>query len=204
MGTLRPMSNGTEAVSVSEVSCVLWCAHEPPRELLTSLTKKGVTPTLCRSAFGAMAEICLLGTIGAGPSGGGILLISEPAEVRGKRALLTACQRYAPWLRLWVYQREAPIQLRPLDMDQLGLDDGDGPLDTIPMHAPRRSAGSEVQAKPRGSSGSWTPRLSGEGPGGSGTSDNHGDDENGHKPAGLLTDDELSMLLADDSDLEDT
>ena len=159
MGTLRPMSNGTEAVSVSEVSCVLWCAHEPPRELLTSLNKKGVTPTLCRSAFGAMAEICLMGTIGAGPRGGGILLISEPAEVRGKRALLTACQRYAPWLRLWVYQHEASIQLRPLDMDQLGLDDGDGSLDTIPMHASRRSAGSEVQAKPRGSSGSWTPTV---------------------------------------------
>ncbi len=69
MGTLRPMSNGTEAVSVSEVSCVLWCARAP-RELLTSLTKKGVTPTLCRSAFGAMAEICLMGTIGNGPRAG--------------------------------------------------------------------------------------------------------------------------------------
>jgi len=204
MGTLRQMSNGTEAVSVNEVSCVLWCAHEPPRELLTSLHKKGVTPTLCRSAFGAMAEICLMGTIGDGPKGGGILLISEPSDVRGKRALLSTCQRYAPWLRLWVYQAEAPIQLRPLDMEQLGLDDGDGPLDTIPMHAARRSAGSEMQAKPRRSSESWTPRLSGEGPRGPGTSDNPADDENGHKPAGLLTDDELSMLLSDDSDLEDT
>ena len=204
MGTLRPMSNGTEAVSVSEVSCVLWCAHEPPRELLTSLNRKGVTPTLCRSAFGAMAEICLMGTIGSGPSGGGILLISEPSEVRGKRALLTACQRYAPWLRLWVYQHEAPIQLRPLDKDQLGLDDGDNLSDTIPMHAPRRSGGVEVQAKPRRSSESWTPRLSGEGPGGLSRSDNVDDDEIGDKPAGLLTDEELGMLLADESDLEDT
>ena len=64
MGTLRPMSNGTEAVSVSEVSCVLWCAHEPPRELLTSLNKKGVTPTLCRSAFGAMADRAIGAGIG--------------------------------------------------------------------------------------------------------------------------------------------
>ena len=204
MGTLRPMASEAHSGDVSDVSCVLWCAMSPPRELLTSLTKKGVTPTLCRSAFGAMAEICLMGTIGRGPAGGAILLISEPSEVRGKRALLGACQKFAPWLRLWVYQAEAPIQLRPLDIEQLGLDDEDGHTDSIPMHSPNRGPGSEVQAKPRRISGPWTPKLSGEGPAaGLGGSDSSDEDEEGHRPAGLLTDEELAMLLADDSDLED-
>ncbi len=203
MGTLRPMSSTAKSEDVSEVSCVLWCAQTPPRELLTSLTKKGVTPTLCRSAFGAMAEICLMGSIGRGPKGGAILLISEPAEVRGKRAVLSSCQKYAPWLRLWVYQSKAPIQLRPLDMHQLGLDDEEGHEDSIPMHSQARRTGAEVQPKPSRSAGPWTPKLSGEGPEGLSGSDSRGEEDDGHRPTGLLTDEELGMLLADDPDLED-
>ncbi len=64
------------------------------------------------------------------------------------KALLTACQRYAPWLRLWVYQRGADSGSDLSTWTRLGLDDGDGPLDSIPMHASGRSAGSEVQASP--------------------------------------------------------
>lgn len=159
---------------------------------------------LCRSAFGAMAEVCLMGSIGRGPGGGGILLIAEPAEVRGKRALLSACQRFAPWLRLWVYQSEAPIQLRPLDMHQLGLDDEEH-TDAIPISPPERRSGSEVQPKPRmAPSSPWTPRLSGEGPGGgrggAGPSDSRSGSKGGHRPAGLLSDEELGMLLSDESD----
>lgn len=203
MGRLRPMTHATDGRN-TDVSCVLWCAHEPPRELLTSLAGKGVSPMLCRSAFGAMAEVCLMGSIGHGPGGGGILLIAEPAEVRGKRALLSACQRFAPWLRLWVYQSEAPIQLRPLDMHQLGLDDEEH-TDAIPISAPARRSGAEVQPKPRMAPNSpWTPRLSGEGPGGgrggAGPSDSRAGSEGGHRPAGLLSDEELGMLLSDESD----
>lgn len=203
MGRLRPMTHATDGTS-SDVSCVLWCANEPPRELLGSLARKGVAPTLCRSAFGAMAEVCLMGSIGQGPGGGGILLIAEPSEVRGKRALLNACQHYAPWLRLWVFQAEAPIQLRPLDMHQLGLDDEEQ-SDAIPISAPPHRGGADIQTKPRKAQGSpWTPRLSGEGPGGGRggavSSDSRAGSEVGHRPAGLLSDEELGMLLSDESD----
>lgn len=189
---------------------MLWCAHQPPRELLKSLTNKGVAPMLCRSAFGAMAEICLLGTIGRGPPGGAILLISEPSEVRGKRAVLTACMRYAPWLRLWVYQSEATVQLRPLDINHLVGNTGDS-SDTLHMHAQVLHNPAKA-LKPRPSGGlrgesSWTLKLTGESANAGSVagirSDSRRDEEESMRPSGLLSDEELGMLLADDLDLDD-
>ncbi|MFI4872240.1 MAG: hypothetical protein ACIARQ_10555 [Phycisphaerales bacterium JB061] len=191
----EPMS--TDGV---EAACVLWCASDPPAELISSLRGKGVSPVICTSAFGAMAEICSCGTIGRSPRGGAILLIAEPAHVRGKKALLTSCKKYAPWLRLWVYQHDAPIQLRPLDVAQLGIEAEDQPTDAIPMHRPPAADPAPVV---RNSAPSL--RLSGEGAAKPDSAlesdDDSGDDGFGQDR--LLSDDELSMLLSDELDLDD-
>jgi len=180
--------------------CVLWCAADPPADLISSLRGKGVSPIVCTSAFSAMAEICSVGSIGRVPTGGAILLVAEPAHVRGKKALLTSCRRYAPWLRLWVFQEDAPIQLRPLDLAQLGLDDVAQPTDAIPIDR-------QIPENPAVVVRNSAPllRLSGEGtmkpksalePGGDSGDDGAGQDR-------LLTDEELSMLLSDELDLDD-
>lgn len=197
---------GGESPVVDRAVCVLLCAGEAPGELIASLRGRGVSPVVCRSAFAAMAEICSVGTIGHVPRGGAILLIAEPSQVRGKKALLQSCRKYAPWLRLWVYQHDSAQQLRPFEMSQLGIEDeaeaGDaaGTRDTIPMHRPM------VETPPRPITGGGPPslRLSGQGsadaPAGGAKSRSDGEDD----PMGgrLLTDEELSMLLADELDDE--
>ena len=181
--------------------CVLWCAADPPAELMSSLRSKGVSPIVCISAFAAMAEICSVGSIGRVPTGGAILLVAEPAHIRGKKALLTSCRRYAPWLRLWVYQHDAPVQLRPLDLAQLGLEDESQPTDAIPID---RLPPTNPVVVVRNSAPSL--RLSGEGTmkpesalesGGDSGDDGAGQDR-------LLSDEELSMLLSDELDLDDS
>ena len=187
-------TDGVEAV------CVLWCSAEPPAELIASLGAKGVTPIICKSAFAAMAEICSAGTLGGAPRGGAILLIAEPAHVRGKKALLTSCKKYAPWLRLWVYQHDAPVQLRPLDVAQLAIEQEAQETDAIPMHRPV-----EVKPAPVVRNSAPSLRLSGEGttkPESALESDDaSGDDGPGQDR--LLSDEELSMLLSDELDLDD-
>ncbi|HED54772.1 MAG TPA: hypothetical protein ENJ00_11315 [Phycisphaerales bacterium] len=171
--------------STDRAVCVLWCAGEVPTELLFSLESRGVGVTICHGAFETMAEICDIGSIGGAPGGGAILVLVEPAQLRGKRALLTSCKRYAPWLRLWVYQHQAPIKLRPLELSQLGLDDPPAPA--------TRPAGSAPIPRLKLTD---EPRLQSE----PGRADNQ--IENDGPPGRLLTDDELGMLLADESELD--
>jgi hypothetical protein len=188
------MTDGVEA------ACVLWCSERPPAELISSLRGKGVSPIICTSAFSAMAEICLNGSIGQAPRGGAILLIAEPAHVRGKKALLTSCKKFAPWLRLWVYQHDAPVQLRPLDVTQLAIEEASQPTDAIPMHSPPA-----VNPAPVVRNSAPSLRLSGEGSmkpeSALESKGSSGDDEQGQDR--LLSDEELSMLLSDELDLDD-
>lgn len=182
--------------------CVLLCSGEAPGELIASMRTRGVSPIVCRSAFAAMAEICSVGTIGNVPKGGAILLIAEPSTVRGKKALLLASKKYAPWLRLWVYQHDASIQLRPLEVSQLGIeeDEEEAQTDAIPMHRPSSSTSGPIirNAPP-------ALRLSGKGQvPASNQGENPDEHEEGQPMSGrLLTDEELSMLLSDELDHND-
>lgn len=186
--------------------CVLLCSGEAPGELIASMRTRGVSPVVCRSAFAAMAEICTVGTIGKVPKGGAILLIAEPSSVRGKKALLLSCKKYAPWLRLWVYQHDASIQLRPLEVSQLGIEDDeeDQPNDAIPMHRPASRMGS-LHNRPIIKNAPPALRLSGEGEVVNQNPPETGDEpEEGQPMSGrLLTDEELSMLLSDELDHDD-
>jgi len=174
--------------STDRAVCVMWCAGEAPTELLFSLESRGVGVAVCHGAFETMAEICDIGSIGGGPGGGAILVLVEPAQLRGKRALLTSCKRYAPWLRLWVYQSKAPTKLRPLELSQLGLEDPPPPVQSpkSPSQGPIPTLKLVDQ-----------PGLQSQ----PGRADNQPEAEGPHTR--LLTDDELGMLLADESELDE-
>ncbi|MEO0632320.1 MAG: hypothetical protein AAFY46_16575 [Planctomycetota bacterium] len=137
--------------------------------------------------------------------------------------MLTSCRRYAPKLRVWVYQAKAPMQLRPLELANLVPE----PASVEPDHTfggdPSQTAGSprptlrlvEGQTPPRTKrrTGLRAAHLAGESmngesrvqdwrnqdslPGASAAA-RATDNPSGYRPSGLLTDEELAMLLADD------
>lgn len=222
--------------------CVMWSAGDPPRGLLKAIRRRGVEPIVTHDAYRTMAELVRGGSMRTtGPAA--ILLLVEPAGVRGKRAMLTACRKYAPRLRVWVFQALAPTKLRPINLAKL-LPDGSKAQDT---HAGDRRPSRAVRLSPpdskpkpptpgpsspedtlvldhpatRGAGRTGPPldaggrsgtraarlgetglRLSG---GGSGTglhragaaADND-PERSAVSPTGLLSDEELAMLLADD------
>ncbi len=172
---------------------MVWARERPPVALLEGLRRRGVEPRVTHDAFRTMAEVVAGGSM---ELTGAILVLVEPADLRGKRAMLTSCRRYASGLRIWVYQAAAPIQLRPLELTQLVPEPEDEPEHTF---GPEPGLGDPGSSRMGG-----VPSLRlvepvepetqmpvNERPG---DTDNQAD----HRPSGLLTDEELAMLLADD------
>ncbi|MEO1584953.1 MAG: hypothetical protein AAFR96_10340 [Planctomycetota bacterium] len=195
--------------------------------------RRGVEPRITHDAFAAMAEVVEGGSIDLT---GSFLVLVEPSELRGKRAMLISCRRYASGLRVWVYQAEAPVPLRPLDLSQLVPEPADAPARSGSPSIRGESAAPRIGTPARGAAAGSGPRptlrlVEAEEPSGnpsashrsgraaSGISDdrpadslagvlsspagmNQGDadaDNPGtRRPSGLLTDEELAMLLADD------
>lgn len=190
----------------SSARCVVWSAQAPPRILIESMRRRGVEPIVRHDAYAAMAEVVVGGSMGAppghslhhppAPGSNAVLVLVEPARIRGKRAMLTSCRKYASGLRVWVYQARAPIPLRPLDLARLVPP----PTDETPATRPEDSLAGQ-RFKPMPEIARHGLRLAGGGgvQHGSGSADN--DDGPGQGgPSGLLSDEELAMLLADDDD----
>ncbi|MEM7623814.1 MAG: hypothetical protein AAF235_11510, partial [Planctomycetota bacterium] len=100
----------------AKARCVVWAKSTPPEALMGAMRRKGVEPRVTPDAFRAMAEVVAGGSLERTKA---ILVLVEPSELRGKRAMLISCRRYAPQLRVWVYQAQAPVQLRPLELANL-------------------------------------------------------------------------------------
>lgn len=191
------------------VRCVVWAKSQPPEALMGAMRRKGVEPIVTPDAFRAMAEVVQGGSM---EQTSAILVLVEPSELRGKKAMLISCRRYAPGLRVWVYQSQAPVQLRPIEIASLVPEPeeatpehtfGGDPSATSPGRTPalrlveaqtppkrsRRSSNDESQAP------DWRNQDSLPGVSAAGRAT---DNPSGYRPSGLLTDEELAMLLADD------
>ncbi|MEM9662093.1 MAG: hypothetical protein AAF937_07260 [Planctomycetota bacterium] len=206
----------------SKARCVVWAKSEPPAALMGAMRRKGVEPRVTPDAFRAMAEVVRGGSLAKAKS---ILVLVEPSELRGKRAMLTSCRRYAPKLRVWVYQAKASMQLRPLELASLVPEPktveadhtfGGDPAQNGPEPRPTlRLVESQTPPRPTRRPGIRAAHLSGESqngesrvqawrnqdslPGASAAA-RASDNPSGYRPSGLLTDEELAMLLADDPD----
>ncbi|MEM8758276.1 MAG: hypothetical protein AAGF47_10905 [Planctomycetota bacterium] len=189
---------------------------------MDAMRRRGVLPIIAHDPYTAMAGLVAGGSLAAGgpaavpPGSNAILLLIEPSHLRGKRALLMSCRRYASGLRVWVYQHKASVQLRPLDLRQLVPGpDMDGPTQPPPppnampvAPPPPTPASSSVRSSPGlrlTHEAQATDSLMGtpihdeaELQAAADAPDNPGAGESG--PPGLLTDEELAMLLADDDD----
>lgn len=182
-----------------EARCVLWAKDAPPDALLEAMRRRGVEPVVTHNAFQTMAEIVAEGSL---ELSGSLVVLVEPSRLRGKKAMLISCRRYAADLRVWVFQAAAPVQLRPLELSQLvpepeqevehtfGADPGAG-NEAVQAEAPRRPASGShalrlVEPDPEESLLPMNdhPRAT--------------DNPGVRRPAGLLTDEEIAMLLADD------
>ncbi|MEL6795889.1 MAG: hypothetical protein AAFO89_03615 [Planctomycetota bacterium] len=204
----------------SKPRCVVWARSTPPAALMGAMRRKGVEPRVTPDAFRAMAEVVRGGSLAKTKA---ILVLVEPSELRGKRAMLTSCRRYAPKLRVWVYQAKASMQLRPLELASLVPEPksaeprhtfGGDPSESSAERRPTlRLVESQTPPKPKRRTGIRAAHLSGESqngesrvqawrnqdslPGASAAA-RATDNPSGYRPSGLLTDEELAMLLADD------
>lgn len=193
-----------ERADPAKARCVVWAKSRPPEALMGAMRRKGVEPRVTADAFRAMAEVVLGGSLERTSA---ILVLVEPSELRGKKAMLTSCRRYAPALRVWVFQAQAPVQLRPLELSNLVPE----PEDVQPEHTfgpePSESSAGRLPSlrlvesrnhesrHPDASSADWRNQDSLPGVSAAArATDNH----SGYRPSGLLTDEELAMLLADD------
>lgn len=183
---------------------MLWAKDDPPRPLMEAMRRRGVEPRLTHDAFRTMAEVVEGGSL---VHSGSILVLVEPSKLRGKKAMLTSCRRYASDLRVWVYQAEAPVQLRPLDLTQLvpeSPEDEGHSFGSEPGLSTGVGSGSaqgrSVSHGPR--PGSPPLRLVDPDPEESLLPMNdqplHADNPSRRRPSGLLSDEEIAMLLADD------
>lgn len=179
------MGGETGRRSRTPARCVLWSRGTPPSALISAVRRRNVEPVVTHDAFRTMAELVADGSID-GPTA--ILVLVEPSRLRGKKSMLGACRRYAPGLRVWVFQSAAPVQLRPVELAMLVPEPTEEPADrvigsagdtlVVPVTPALRLAGE--------THGPVQPRSS--------AADNSGE----YQPSGLLSDEELAMLLADD------
>ena len=198
----------------------MWCALQPPRVLVQAMERRGVRPIVTNDAFRTMAEVVAGGSMGGPPGHGSrvtpapgsnaILVLVEPSRIRGKRAMLTSCRRYASGLKIWVYQARAPVPLRPLDLAQLvpypkeaaAKSSPDSPADSLAGHRfaplPSSDGSSRHGRHPALRLAGGEAGVHGGGLQGGGRSADNAGKGADHAPSGLLTDEELAMLLADE------
>jgi hypothetical protein len=180
----------------SGARCVMWSSGPAPAPLMAAMHRRGVEPRIACDAFSTMAEIVAGGSLAVT---GAILLLVEPAGLRGKRAMLTSCRRYAPGLRVWVYQSKAAVKLRPLDLTRLVPETAEEHAVSAvpparpapPKPQPRMDPGDSLVGT---TSYEDMPVLKLAGAGANGIA--HGEPRRGS--GGLLSDEELAMLLADE------
>ncbi|HYE02428.1 MAG TPA: hypothetical protein VD963_04240 [Phycisphaerales bacterium] len=104
--------------------CVLWRSPDrpTPAELVESLRRRGVELVECRSAFEAMARLCVLehgDGAGSRPRYGPrepvILVLVEPGRLPRAAEVVASAAVYAPHAACWVYEAAHEPKLRLYD-----------------------------------------------------------------------------------------
>ncbi|MBZ0171994.1 MAG: hypothetical protein K8E66_06410 [Phycisphaerales bacterium] len=184
--------------------CVLFHepGFEPPVRLCRALGNRGIQVRPCTDLYSAMSMICRAEREqGVSLS---VLVLAEPSRLGGLVELVDLVGVYAPKSVCWMYTGSPPEQVREVraeDLDAWRFDDepaeaGVSGAEVETIHEPSlrivngSDGGPDVRAIARGNDDSGDPvpvarRTDIEGGGGA-------------EPEPVLTDEELSMLLADD------
>ncbi len=179
--------------SVGEIVCVLFHEPntEPPVRLCRALGKKGIRIRTCTDPYTALSALCR-NTKRPGISLN-ILLLTEPAHLHDAVELVQLAGVYAPKSVCWMYTggpAEQVREVRPADLEAW-RDTDSGEDESQPIGGlPSLRIAAEMAERPQKSSVSDDPR------GGTVRTEAGPEPE---EPGAVLTDDELSMLLADDS-----
>ncbi|GJM19048.1 MAG: hypothetical protein DHS20C14_12610 [Phycisphaeraceae bacterium] len=131
-------SGGTPArPAVARCVVVVGAGREPEPSLLEALGRHGLTPRVVSSPHAALAELCRRGRERR------VLLIADADSVAPARRVMRAAERYAPGAAWWIYEPGANPPLRAF-VDQAE----ESPRDDIDPFAPAepasRAAGSPM------------------------------------------------------------
>lgn len=188
-----PRAEGRAAPAAGPVRCVVLCAagHAPPSVLLTALGRRGVDAILTTDPFAAMLALARSANDSSlAPDRHPALIVVEPAR-HGAGALedlLDAATRRNPGLLIWEYdERERPplrAWVRPGSAKAPANEPG-----TVVVPARSRHIGKPALRL------TDAPLPDSPAPAPGAPKDEHDLSE---PPENLLSDEELSMLLADD------
>lgn len=191
-----PRTARAQSASEKGAICVLLARGEPPADLLESLSLRAVTVVRCPDAFGAMAEIMRL-VHAPEPL---ILLIVEPGTVPRAAELARSVERYAPQAVCWRFDSAARPALRgyiaPAERPAARVQPANG--------APASSSRAEPRLRLTGIDESSPPVAGANAPAPARVPQESPEPERGaqpatpDRPADLLTEAELAMLLSHD------
>ncbi len=216
------MSPGASSeASTHPARCVL--VHHPaesvPEGLLSALVRRGIEVSGCTGAHRAMAMLCAL--TGEAQDAPLILLLVEPTRIRLASALIDAAELYLPAVTCWMYVDDGSPQLRAVEPSDLEAWARQAPRPQPEDASDSGMAGPALKLvdpddDPKGPGGSGRPNpAASPGPRAQNVrettperSENDPEKEpganEGESPEGAvespvaLTDEELSMLLADE------
>lgn len=182
------------------VRCVVWRpeGRQIPPDLVTALSRRGLTMREVGDRYRALGA-WIAAEAEAGDRGFGVLILVEPESLCGVGGLVRAGDRFLQRRAVWVYdapEGESKFRLRAVRSAEVEA-------------WVEREAGAtvgevrEVEPTPVVSARGWGPklRLTGEGDGvvqPAPASSDHSEDGEAPNDAGLLSEEELEMLLADE------
>lgn len=167
--------DGARSPSGIDPCCVLWTppGEHPPRELLASLQRRNLAWVGVQDGYSAMTEILLRRRVGGGPRSA-VLVLVHPTKLDLSGLVVDALARFTGPVAVWRFDPDAQPVLAAAQRHELATvfvrtEQGD----------PRPRQSPEPQSPPE-------PKP---------TPEDTRDDE--PTAASLLSDEELSMLLAD-------
>lgn len=177
--------------SVGEMVCVLF--HEPntapPVRLCRALGNKGIRIRTCTDQYTALSALC------ANSKRPGIslniLVLAEPTRLCDAAELVQLAEVYAPGSVCWMFSEtphEQIREVRPSDLETWRSTASGGGESRSAHASPSLRIAPEMTAPKQKESGRNDP-----------AGDPVRTDTGTEEPGSILTDDELSMLLADDS-----
>ncbi|TVS03178.1 MAG: hypothetical protein EA423_08680 [Phycisphaerales bacterium] len=180
------------------VRCVVWRpeGRQVPPDLVTALSRRGLAMREVDNRYRALAS-WIAAEAEAGERGFGVLILVEPEALQGVGGLVRAGDRFLMRRAVWVYdapEGETKFRLRAVRSVEVEawVEQEAGPVSE------------EVrEATPVVPSPTWGPklRLAGEGDGvvqPAPASSDHSEDEDATNDAGVLSEEELEMLLAEE------
>lgn len=177
------------------VRCVVWRpeGRQIPPDLVTALTRRGLAMREVSDRYRALAA-WIAAEAEAGDRGFGVLILVEPSGLEGVGGLVRAGDRFLHRRAVWVYdapEGEAKFRLRAVRSAEVEA--------WLESEAGVREQAEPVPQRPQ----VWGPklRLTGEGDGvvqPARASSDHDEDGEGPNDEGVLSEEELEMLLAED------